>query len=195
MSSWSSRSRARLTPPGFIIPAQPVPATKPPTGPGWLVAIKHDGYRIRAVKRNGKVRLWSRNGRDWSVEFTAITTALAAWEVGSVVLDGEACAHDGDGWPDFNALLGGGEPCAAACLFAFDLIELDGDDLRRLPLIERYQRLCELLDAAPPALKLCEHLDDVDPATTPAAWGLRASWRRRPGPHMSRGAARRGGRF
>jgi len=102
--------------------------------------LKHDGYRIHAVKRGGKARLWSRNGRDWSVEFAAITAALAEWDVGSVVLDGEACAYDGGGWPDFNGLLGGGEPCARACLFAFNLFERDGADLRRLPLFERYSR-------------------------------------------------------
>src|SRR4051812_7857376 len=78
---------------------------------------------------------------------------------------GEACAHDETGWPDFNALLGGGEPCASACFFAFDLIQLDGEDLRRLPLIERYSRLCDLLNDAPAALKLCEHVGDLDPAT------------------------------
>ena len=60
--------------------------SKPPSGSGWLVASKHDGYRIQAVKRGGKVRLWSRNGRDWSVEFAAITAALVEWDVGSVVL-------------------------------------------------------------------------------------------------------------
>ena len=46
-----------------------------------------------------------------------------------MVLDGEACAHDRSGWPDFHALLGGGEACEGACLFAFDLIELDGEEL------------------------------------------------------------------
>jgi bifunctional non-homologous end joining protein LigD len=164
VSSWSSRSRARRTPAGFILPAQPVRADKPPTGSGWLVALKHDGYRIHAVKREAKVRLWSRNGRDWSEEFAAITAALAEWDVGSVVLDGEACAHDRSGWPDFHALLSGGEACKRACLFAFDLIELDGEDLRRTPLAERYSRLCELLKGAPAALKLCEHIDDIEPA-------------------------------
>jgi len=59
----------------------------------------------------------------------------------SFVLEGEACACDESGWPDFNALLGGGAACATACFHAFDLLELDGVDLRHLPFSERYAKL------------------------------------------------------
>jgi ATP-dependent DNA ligase len=102
----------RRTPPGFILPAQPVLAPKPPVGPDWLYAVKHDGFRIVARKEGDGVHLWSRNGRDWSVEFSGITASLKAWKLKSLVLDGEACACDESGWPDFNALLGGGQACA-----------------------------------------------------------------------------------
>src|SRR5215218_2453525 len=94
----------RRAPPGFILPAQPVLALKPPIGPGWLFAVKHDGFRIVARKEGERLHLWSRNGRNWSAEFSGITAALNAWKLTSFVLDGEACARDESGWPDFNAL-------------------------------------------------------------------------------------------
>ena len=100
--------------------------------------------------------------RDWSVEFSGITAALKAWRLKSFVLDGEACACDESGWPDFNALLGGGKTCASACFFAFDLLELDGADLRSLPFSERYARLARMLASAPEAIHLSEHTADHD---------------------------------
>ena len=115
-----------------------------------------------ARKDIDSVHLWSRNGRDWSVEFSGITAALKAWKLKSFVLDGEACACDESGWPDFNALLGGGAACATACFHAFDLLELDGVDLRHLPFSERYAKLARMLAGAPEAINLCEHTADYD---------------------------------
>ena len=77
----------RRAPPGFILPAQPVLAPKPPVGPDWLYAVKHDGFRIVARKQGDGLHLWSRNGRDWSVEFSGITAAFKAWRLKSFVLD------------------------------------------------------------------------------------------------------------
>jgi bifunctional non-homologous end joining protein LigD len=56
----------RLQPPGFIVPCQPTLASKVPAGVGWIRELKHDGFRILAFKDGDTVRLWSRNGRDWS---------------------------------------------------------------------------------------------------------------------------------
>jgi len=166
----------RRAPPGFILPAQPVLALKPPIGPGWLFAVKHDGFRIVARKDGESVHLRSRNGRDWSVEFSGITAALKAWKIKSFVLDGEACACDESGWPDFNALLGGGEPCARACFFAFDLLELDSTDFRPLPFSERYARLARLLASAPEAISSTLRTTTGLPySSTRAAWGWKAS--------------------
>ena len=88
------------------------------------------------------MHLWSRNGRDWSVEFPGITAALKAWKLKSFVLDGEACACDESGWPDFNALLGGGAACATACFHAFDLLEL-------WPRADRHRRRVQVGHNAP----------------------------------------------
>jgi ATP-dependent DNA ligase len=62
----SPLARERRSPAGFIRPAQPVLADRPPTGPGWSFEIKHDGFRIVSRKDGERVRLWSRNARDWS---------------------------------------------------------------------------------------------------------------------------------
>jgi ATP-dependent DNA ligase len=62
-------------------------------GDGWLHEQKHDGFRILAFKDGDRVRLWSRNGRDWSSEFVAITSAMRALPFNRVMLDGEAVAH------------------------------------------------------------------------------------------------------
>jgi hypothetical protein len=104
----SPLARERRRPAGFIKPFQPTLSDTVPSGPLWLHEIKHDGYRILARKEGDRVRLWSRNGRDWSREFTAIAEALRG--LPDCVIDGEACAHCEEGWPDFWQLRGGGSP-------------------------------------------------------------------------------------
>jgi hypothetical protein len=81
------------SPAGFIRPTQPVLADRPPSGPGWSFEIKHEGFRIVSRKDGERVRLWSRNGRDWSVEFRAIAEAVRSLPFSGVILDGEAVAH------------------------------------------------------------------------------------------------------
>jgi len=83
----------RLQPPGFIRPCQPVLSAKVPDGDGWIHELKHDGFRIVPLKDGGEVRLWSRNGRNWSADLLAITAAVMALPVTRIVLDGEAVAH------------------------------------------------------------------------------------------------------
>ena len=112
----------RRVPPGFIPPCQPVLADRVPSGDGWLHELKHDGFRIIARKEGDHVRLWSRNARDWSAEFVAITAALRELPA-DFVLDGEAVAHCSEGLPDFHGLLGR-DGQRTACLRAFDLLHL-----------------------------------------------------------------------
>jgi hypothetical protein len=120
----SPLARERPSPAGFIRPAQPVVADRPPAGPGWSFEIKHDGFRIVARKDGELLRLCSRNARDWSVEFRAIAEALRALPFSSVILDGEAVAHCDKGLPDFHGLLGDG--AASACFYAFR-VNLEGE--------------------------------------------------------------------
>src|SRR5215211_1360149 len=93
----SPLARERRRPAGFIKPCQPTLSDKAPSGPLWIYEIKHDGYRIVANKSGDTVRLWSRNGRDWSRDFLAVTDALHALKHDDIVLDGEAMAHCKDG--------------------------------------------------------------------------------------------------
>src|SRR5829696_6205576 len=101
----SPLARDRRKPPGFIRPCQPVLSAKVPVGDGWIHELKHDRFRIVALK-DGE---WSRNGRNWSAEFVAITAAVMALPVTRTVLDGEAVAHCLEGLPHFHRFLGDGQ--------------------------------------------------------------------------------------
>jgi bifunctional non-homologous end joining protein LigD len=156
----SPLARERRRPAGFILPCQPTRSESVPSGPLWLHEIKHDGYRVLARKDGDRIRLWSRNGRDWSREFTTIAEGLSG--LPDCVIDGEACAHCEEGWPDFWQLRGGG---SAACFFAFDLLMLDGEDWRRRQLHERKTGLKRLLGRRNRVLRRRER--DSDPGRCP----------------------------
>ena len=126
-------SRTRLPPAGFIEPCLPSPAEHPPGGPGWIHEIKHDGFRLMARRDAAGVRLLTRNGIDWSGRFPLISEAAGGLKVRSCLIDGEAVACDGDGLPSFDRLRYRRQD-GAVFLYAFDLLELDGRDLRREPL-------------------------------------------------------------
>jgi bifunctional non-homologous end joining protein LigD len=117
----------------FIEPCLPSRADRPPTGPGWVHEIKHDGFRMMVRRDRAGIRLITRNGHDWSDRFPLIAEAAGALKARSFLVDGEAVARDRDGLPSFDWLRyrrGDG----TVFLFAFDLLELNGDDLRREPL-------------------------------------------------------------
>jgi bifunctional non-homologous end joining protein LigD len=130
----------------------PTRVATPPAGPGWLHEIKHDGYRMLAL-RNGRTRLISRHGRDWGDRFADIVTAVAALPVRSCIIDGELIACDGNGLADFEALRYRRRE-ATVLLIVFDLLELDGRDLRREPIEQRKAELSRLLEGCDPALVL-----------------------------------------
>jgi bifunctional non-homologous end joining protein LigD len=148
----------RLRPPEFIPPCRPVLSAKVPTGDGWLHELKHDGFRIVASKNGDKVHLWSRNGHDRAADFVAIAEAVRALPAARLVLDGEAVAHCLDGLPDFHRLLSN-DGQATACLYAFDLLWLEAQDLRGVELIGRRRMLQKALKKAGPALRFSEHLE------------------------------------
>src|SRR5215207_3358752 len=83
----SPLARDRRKPPGFIRPCQPVLSAKVPVGDGWIHELKHDGFRIVALKDGDDVRLWSRNGRNWAAEMVAIAAAVLALPGARIVLD------------------------------------------------------------------------------------------------------------
>jgi bifunctional non-homologous end joining protein LigD len=137
--------RWRRNPPlGFIRPCEPTLVDHPPTGAGWLHEIKHDGFRILARKQGERVQVWSRRGTDFTYRFPAIAEAVRGLAMDKALIDGEAVVLRKDGRSDFGALLtkrGG----AQATLVAFDLVRLNGDDLRLRPLEARREALQRLV--------------------------------------------------
>ncbi len=123
------RMRSRRTV-GFIELYLPSPAAKPPTGPGWLHEIKHDGFRIMACRDSAGVRLITRHGNDVTHHFPLAVAAVNALSTHSFLIDGEAIVTDDDGLAVFE-LVRRQRHGAKAMLCAFDLLELDGQDLRR----------------------------------------------------------------
>jgi len=145
--------------PRFIPPCLPSPAERPPSGPGWIHEIKHDGFRMMVRRDAAGVRLLTRNGHDWTARFPLIFEAAGALQVRSFLLDGEAVACDGDGLPVFDRLRYRRQD-GRVFLYAFDLLELNGQDLRREPIEIRKRQLATLLRAARVGLQLNEHISE-----------------------------------
>ena len=137
-------------------------ATVPPSAPDWLHEIKHDGYRIVALRNGERVRLISRRGQDWAWRVPMVTAAIKALPVRSCVIDGEVIACDGNGLADFE-LLRSRRHDDPAILCAFDLLERDGRDLRYGPIEERKADLAWLLASCRPAIALNRVFDEPGP--------------------------------
>jgi ATP-dependent DNA ligase len=154
--------RSHALPAGFIAPCLPTSAPQPPSGELWLHEIKHDGFRVIARKRGTRVKLYSRAGNDLSHRFPLIVDALAALRSQSCIIDGEAVACGDDGVADFDRIRYRRHD-ATVFLYAFDLIELDWNDLRREPLNVRKATLTSLIARAASGLRLNEHLTEDGP--------------------------------
>jgi bifunctional non-homologous end joining protein LigD len=138
-----ARSRRPL-PAGFIKPCRPLLVAKPPAGSDWLHEIKHDGYRILACKDGGRVTIWSRHGTNLTDRFPKVAEAVLSLPAARVLIDGEAVVLRPDGHSDFAALRTKAGS-AHACLVAFDILQLNGMDLRQRPLEERRDKLSPLV--------------------------------------------------
>src|SRR5262249_36169773 len=145
-----------------VLPFDPMPdrvepclallASKPPKGPQWIYEVKWDGYRLAIHVEPTRVRVITRGGHDWTHRFPSIAQA-ASWLGGTMILDGEAVVLDEQGCSDFGALQqalggrGGKRSAEEAIFFAFDVIYLDGHDLRRMAFSERRQMLEGIIPA------------------------------------------------
>jgi bifunctional non-homologous end joining protein LigD len=129
-------------PNGFIEPCLPSRASEPPAGSGWVHEIKHDGCRLIVRRDGAKARLFTRHGYDWTARFPAIADAARELGARTFTLDGEVVVCGPDGITVFDDLQ---RRLKDAFLYAFDLIEVDGEDLRRRPFSERKKRLAGLL--------------------------------------------------
>jgi bifunctional non-homologous end joining protein LigD len=152
---------SRTLPAGFVAPCLPSSAPQAPSGEEWLHEIKHDGFRVIARKDANRVKLYSRPGNDLTDRFPLIVEALAKLRSRSCIIDGEAVACGDDGISSFDRIRYRHHD-ATVFLYAFDLIELDGDDLRREPLAVRKATLASLLTRAAPGLRFNEHIDEKD---------------------------------
>jgi len=154
-----TKAKTVRTLPRFVEPELCQSLDRPPGGEGWAHEIKFDGYRIQARIEDGKCRLLTRKGLDWTAKFSDI--AKAAGSLPDSIIDGEIVALDHDGAPDFAALqaaLSDGKT-GDLIFFVFDLMFLEGQDLRRLQLRERKERLKALLDPKVTRIRFVEHFE------------------------------------
>ena len=160
-------SEGRKAPmPEFIEPELATLTRRAPPGAEWIHEVKFDGYRILARIDNGAVRLFSRNGKDWTSRFATIAASLKRLRARQAWIDGEIVVLDEKGRSDFqslqNALSGAAK--AKPVYYAFDLLYADGRDLRDSPLLSRKTALAVLIGKnATGALRYTDHIDGRGP--------------------------------
>ena len=153
----NSRGRSRNAPAGFIQPCRPTVSQRPPQGSGWAHELKHDGYRLQIHVRDGRVRLYTMNGADWSERYPLIVKAAGRIK-GSAIIDAEVVCLDAEGVADFDALHSRTmDHAAIAC--AFDLLMRNGADLRKRPLSERKTTLRKALRAMKKGIQYVAHVE------------------------------------
>ena len=154
---WRSSSSVRPAS-GFIEPCLPTKAARAPVGPVGVYEIKHDGYRLMVRKDDERVRVYTRRGADWTERFPRIVAAARRLKVRSILLDGEGIVFDAKGMPSF-ALLHSRDYDREVSLAAFDLLELDGEEVRKLQLLERKKRLARLLSKVKDGIQYNDHME------------------------------------
>lgn len=153
------RPSSRVTPAsGFVEPCIPTAAKRPPAGPEWVYEIKIDGYRLMVLRQDDKVRIYSRRGADFTLRFPRIVEAVRKLKVKSVSLDGEGIVYDQNGMPSFD-LIHSKQYDREVSLVAFDLLELNGKDYRKLRLSDRKLKLAMLLADAKDGIEFGEHIE------------------------------------
>ncbi len=160
------RAKARTEAmPRFIKPQLATLVDNVPVGNEWMHEIKYDGYRALVAVSGEAIKIYTRSGLDWTDKFSPLAGAIKALDLPPALIDGEIIAFDADGNPSFSALqavLKRGHGAERADtpfhFFAFDLLSLDGMDLKSLPAIERKERLEALLADAEQPIHVADHL-------------------------------------
>lgn len=170
----AAAKRAKSQMPAFIAPQLCETLARPPSANGWIHEIKFDGYRIQMRVENGEVMLKTRKGLDWTAKWPAIASSAAS--LPDCIIDGEICALDENGAPDFAALqasLSEGRTDELV-FFAFDLMFVDDEDLREMPLTERKDKLAAFLSGAgdDPRIRFVEHFETGGDAVLKSACRL-----------------------
>jgi bifunctional non-homologous end joining protein LigD len=156
--------------PQFIAPQLCKRVSRPPTGKDWVHEIKLDGYRMQLRVEDGHAAMRTRKGLDWTEDFAAIAEAATGLE--DCIIDGEVVALDHNGAPDFSALQAALWEGRSKDLtyFVFDVLHAGGEDVRRVPLTERKERLQSLVKRSGRAgklIKFVEHLSEPGDAVLP----------------------------
>ncbi|MCA1827870.1 MAG: DNA ligase D [Myxococcales bacterium] len=174
---------------GYMPPMLATLVDEAPPGK-WIAEVKYDGYRALSALSNGRLAMWTRNALDLSARFPRVARALSQIVVGDAVIDGEVCVLDAEGVPRFELIQQGRDEDAV--LFAFDVLRLDGEDLRRRPLQERRDLLHSLLSNAPPELRIAEEVPGAIPEALEAmrARGLEGLILKAPGSLYEKGRSR-----
>ncbi|MDW9906043.1 ATP-dependent DNA ligase [Sinorhizobium meliloti] len=150
--------------PARVDPCLAILVDKPPKGSDWAFEVKWDGYRLSVHIEPGRVRIITRGGYDWTSKFPAIVDDARRLAVQTAILDGEAVVLDDKGRSDFGMLqralgrLPSAVEAGAIVFYAFDLLYLDGDDLRRLPQRERRRLLEPIVAGREGAIRLSEEV-------------------------------------
>jgi bifunctional non-homologous end joining protein LigD len=154
-----AKRKASKAPPPFEEPQLATLVDEVPSGNGWIHEYKYDGYRLLLAVGEGVATAWTRNGKDWSDKFKSLVKAAARLPAGCLV-DGEAVAIGDDGKPSFQLLQSTLKDRQGANLvfYAFDLLIDRGDDIRKLPNIERKERLAALLKGVSPPILYGDHI-------------------------------------
>ncbi|MBB4568819.1 DNA ligase D [Rhizobium leucaenae] len=158
----SAKKAKKMALPDFVPPTLATLTKKPPSGKQWLHEIKFDGYRVQARIEDGRVKLLTRSGLDWSDKFgKTLLTELAHLPVKTMLADGELVVETGSGASDFSALqadLSDGRNDRFV-LYVFDLLYLDGYDLRDAPLVERKKILEKIIPSGNGKLRFSSDFD------------------------------------
>ena len=154
-----ARKKPSEAPPPFQQPQLATLVDEVPPGSNWLFEYKYDGYRLLIATGSGAATAWTRNGKDWSDKFRALVKAAAHLPAGCLI-DGEAVALDAKGKPDFQLLQSTLKDSRGKNLafYAFDLLVDRGEDITRLPTIERKDRLKSLLAGVQPPILFGDHV-------------------------------------
>jgi bifunctional non-homologous end joining protein LigD len=161
--------------PGFTSPALATSIGKVPSGDQWIHEVKFDGYRVQLHIANEGIRIFTRRGHDWTERFKKIATDARHLKVKSAVIDGEVVVPAADGTTDFAVLqkvLRAGKTSERLVMYAFDLMYLDGHDMRKAPLVARKAALAALLRGSDILMSQSFEVDGAHMFETACAMGL-----------------------
>jgi bifunctional non-homologous end joining protein LigD len=147
--------------PAFIAPQLPMLSAEPPSGSGWIHEIKHDGFRTLIGIAGKDARAFTRSGLDWTDKYSRVIQACRKLRCRSALIDGEIIVQDAKGVSDFAALRAAIDRAPhRLVMFGFDLLYIDNQDLRRSPLMERRDRLRQMIPVdARSAIQFSDHYD------------------------------------